>query len=881
MTRHRPRGRRRGSILPVVALMIIALCGFTALSVEIATIATVKLQCQNAADAAALAGARTLDGGTSAKTSQAQSNALAVAAGNTAPGVNSAGKAAQVGFSSSEVAFTAGTYHYDTNSQAFSPSNVLAAGENYNLVTVSVQRAVRNNFFAVNAGASNAAVNQTLVATAVAAHRPRDVTLVLDFSGSMNNESDLWNAESYLGPYNNQSNNTDPVVPAFGHYSSPSTALVSTSSSPGGQCNVTQPAQGVPALVDSFFQSNSSVNPGTAAFTAAPASYGTQPMGDLPVTKNITGSGNNFAQVVNDFFGTGFTTYYDPNFGNANSNYGNFEARVSYNGQYCQGYDYLYALSSLSYGTPPAPSARNQFGAPGFSRFVAGPKYWGKTFFMWPPDPRPSLDWRQLYFLNPGGGGAVSDNTVLWNPSGGTWYPPYDSSSGQTHYQINYKNILDWIKNVGPAAFPPMLRAGRILYYDQIPADVPASAYDHGQPDSNITDPNQRFWKEYIDYCLGVWRDPFGNVSTPGSPACSYGPDYAWGTVQISPRPSGPDPDSRGYKLAYMNYKDNPPRPRHRMWFGPMTMLQFISDTGINPGTARDISTYSAKLGISSILQDMQVNHPNDSVSVIIYDRPQYSNEPSIGRFTQAQYDLNRDYASMIDALWYPPNSTGADVRPWDVNGNQAPRADFDFIANTATQHGLMLAYNQLSGSSTLRNANANAGGLGRWGAQRLVILETDGMANVNTNAGFSNNGGVNSYYNILPSSYFTAANYDQNATLQVVQSICNDMNGNPGTANSEVSNSGLPGFATASRPVKVHTVAFGVVFQIASSAQSSAVGLLQSVSKIGGTTFPSSPSDPNDGYKWCIGPLSTRVQLLQQAYAKILDDGDSVSLVQ
>ena len=330
-----------------------------------------------------------------------------------------------------------------------------------------------------------------------------------------------------------------------------------------------------------------------------------------------------------------------------------------------------------------------------------------------------------------------------------------------------------------------------------------------------------------------------------------------------------------------MNYNDNPTRPRHRMWFGPMTMLQFISDTGINPGTARDISTYSAKLGISSILQDMQVNHPNDSVSVIIYDRPQYSNEPSIGRFTQAQYDLNRDYASMIDALWYPPNSTGADVRPWDVNGNQAPRADFDFIANTATQHGLMLAYNQLSGSSTLRNANANAGGLGRWGAQRLVILETDGMANVNTNAGFSNNGGVNSYYNILPSSYFTAANYDQNATLQVVQSICNDMNGNPGTANSEVSNSGLPGFATASRPVKVHTVAFGVVFQIASSAQSSAVGLLQSVSKIGGTTFPSSPSDPNDGYKWCIGPLSTRVQLLQQAYAKILDDGDSVSLVQ
>ena len=62
---NRPPGHRRrlGSVMPVVALLMVSLCGFTALSVEVATIATVKVQCQNAADAAALAGARTLNGG--------------------------------------------------------------------------------------------------------------------------------------------------------------------------------------------------------------------------------------------------------------------------------------------------------------------------------------------------------------------------------------------------------------------------------------------------------------------------------------------------------------------------------------------------------------------------------------------------------------------------------------------------------------------------------------------------------------------------------------------------------------------------------------------------------------------------------------------------
>ena len=691
------------------------------------------------------------------------------------------------------------------------------------------------------------------------------MAIIIDFSGSMNNESDIWNCESYLGSYINQSNNPDTVVPAFGHYSNASAGLVSTLSSPGGSSNMTAPNAGMPAMEDSYYQTNSTQS-SVVAFTAAPSSYGTQPMGDIPVYVNNAASGS-FAQTPNNLFNTSYTTSVPNN--SAAESFENGTPSVGSQGSSnnaLAGYDKLY-LARI----PTAPSGRNNLGVNGFSGFTTGPKYYGKTFFQWPPDPRANKDWRQLYFTD-ASNNPVVNNTSLFTTTG--WNLPVN---GATNYHINYAKILNWIKNVGPNPFPSQLIAGQVLYYNSIPTDVPAAAYDHSQPNSNITDPTVRFWKEYIDYVVGSWRDPFGNVQTPGSPSMSYGPDFTWGTVQVSARPTGTPPN--GSKLAYMNYADNPPRPRHRLWFGPMTMLQFIADTGLNPGTARDVSTFSTKLGIASVLQDIQLNHPNDQVSLILFDRPQYQNEPPNGQFTQAFYNLNRNYSAMINSLWYPPNSTSTTlVRPWDTNATQTPHSWGDYVGNTATQHALMLAYNQFSGSSTL--SGLNAGGLGRVGAKRLVIVETDGMANTNTSAGFTNSG-VNSFYNIQPGQTISAAGYDQTALLQVVQAMCNTSAGVAGTANSAVANPGLPGFATPSKPVVVHTIAFGIVFEIATATQTNCVGLLQAISQIGGTVFPAASNDPTNGYKWCIGGLANRVQLLQQAFSKVMDDGNSVSLIQ
>ena len=948
-TRTTPRARSRGTILPMVAICMVAICGFVALAVDVGMMAVAKTEAQNAADAAALAGARSIDGSASPDLTAASATA------------KNAAKANQVLAASvvdADVAVQHGTYRYDISTEKFSPAYTLTGSDTYNLTKATITRTPDTGF-----GKVFGIAKFNVSATAIAAHRPRDVSIILDFSGSMNDESDLWNSVStnHLGSTNATSNNTDSVFPKFGPYSAISTAYLKD---PGndprsGKSNVSQSSLGIPALVDDFY-AHSRGGSASSAFSAASSSYATAPDGDRPLYDN-----------------GGF----DPSAGYAIS-YRDLLGSTGRDKTFeLDGYDHFNGLGYNDLVTDPTDLATT------FKGYTRGPRYWGKTFFIWPPDPRagndlvdadvsrflqdfgysaadannssntlkgaqvkgiyqptkysnttyggnwpwptesslksylltvphptasrtlktsdpvynqvlrlhnrPRNDWRQKFFLKTGGsypnfGGPLNDNTKLWTSSSGYWLAP----SG--NYVINYKTILAWIKQ-GPNPFPSRLRAGRILYYDQIPDDVPSTAYDHTRPNTEITDPNKRFWKEYIDYALGVWRDPdtglpsvwgpgllyaYSSIYAYNTSTCSYGPDFAWvDGSDPSSTVSAPPTDGRS-----MNYIDNPRRPRHRAWFGPMTMIQFLSDTGLMPGTAHDISTYPAKLGISGALQDIKNNHPNDLVSMILFNRPQFDNEPAgNGTFNAAKYSLSRDYSGMIDSLWFPPNSGSADVRPWDVNGLQTPRAANDYTGNTATIFGFMLAYNQFSGNSALRTQTF--GGLGRKGAQRLVVLETDGMANVGVNptGGFSNQGSGKSYYNVRPADTVNSASYSENALLQVVQAICNKADGSPGTSPGYSSNPGYSGFADSRKPVQIHTIAFGALFEPTTSGsdQATAVNLLQQVSTIGGTRFPSSASDPDDGYKWCIGSIDDRKNKLRQAFSKVMDDGVSVSLIQ
>ena len=634
--------------MPLLAVSLVALFGFVALAVDVGRLSVASVQCQDAADLAAIAGARTLTTGSTANQAAATTNAQNAAIANPIRRPGPHGRRNR--------------RHPRRLPLQLRQPDVRAA------ISAVGDRQLRSHpgdHHAPGAAArsprSSGPSFSTLTATATAAYRPRDVAMVLDYSGSMNNESDIWNCESYLGSMENTPNNADPVFPQFGPYnpsfSANATLQCTSSDSRVGMCNITQAVMGVPATAADFYQNNFGAG-AVSAFTPAANTCASPVSGD----NYLTASGK----------------------------------------------------CVLTWSDDVNPSSAFFPGYSNFKGYTQGPGYWGKTFFIWPP--QPSGDWRKLYFELTSGA-ALNDNTQLWD-SNGNWQDP------PTNYIINYKAILNWIKNIGPNPFPSQLRAGNILYYSAIPSDVPAAAYDPTQPNSNITGVDggtvdQRFWKEYIDYVIGVWLDPFGNIQNPGSPTCSYGPDFTAGSgkaVQIS----GPDYKYKSWYAAFIDPNDNPKRPRHRLWFGPMTMIQYMSDTGLLPGTTHDISMVVAKLGIAGALQDIQNNHPNDLVSLCMFSRPPFSGEPAAaGQFPYACNNLGNNYTNIGNSLWFPPNSSSADVRPWDVNDQLTPRAHGDYDCNTTTDYGLMLAYNQFSTSTTLQNATANsksvaAGGFGR-----------------------------------------------------------------------------------------------------------------------------------------------------------------------
>ncbi len=951
---HTRTGRRRGAVLIYITISLVALLGFIALAIDLGVVMVARTQIQNAADAAAFAGARTLTGGANANLAQATTNGQNVAAANAIMGQP---------IPAANVTMTYGSYHYDPSTLTFSPQIPPVAPDGYDLAQATLTQA-NSTFFAKVFGITAFNVG----ATAIAAHRPRDVCIVLDYSGSMNNESDLWNCESYQGSNQNTSNNTDPVFPQWGYYDttfSPNCGLQCTSSSDlVGYCNITQSVGGSGPMVNDYYQNARGAASAMKAF--APATVwsavtnvpavtlsSTQPSGDQAQTSmsDPTGASYNYGQTIaNAKSGRAAGTIATSASDLIPTNYGSGTSAAPYNG-------------SKLWGTAP-------------NGYTVGPKYWGMTFFAWPPDP--DNDWRQLYFLSSGGAPwydslGVNTITSTSSSSGASAYPSNSAlfaaggslnSPPTGNYQINYKAILAWIqancvqKTPGDGRpFPTMLRSSNQVFYNFIPTDVPAGSYTWANANSNIAssaDPSVRFWKEYIDYVVGVWHDPMGNLQSPGTPTCSYGPDYTAGGSGVSI--SGPDSTvylnglvtisnpGAGYTSAptvtfsaptgssrvtatgratisggkvtgitvtnlgsgyttmptitltgggfttrataalqtftFMTPTDNSKRPRHRFWFGPMTMIQFMSDTGILPGVTTDISMLPAKLGIQGALMDIQNNHPNDLVSMLMFSRPHYNGEPTeAGQFTSPVSSLTKNYTTLINTLWFPTNSGTTDVTPWDANGLNTPHAHADYNANTATSYGLMLAYNQFSSSTTL-SSSGQGGGAGRVGAQRMVILETDGMANQSSTVPFISS--VTSGSNPTNNSYYVTGGNNASASsaspsqdaINVATKIC--------ALTTDTANG--PGFSTPTKSVILHCIAFGAVFEPDASGTegAAAMSFLQSLSAIGGTGFPSTVNDTSSPYyyKICIGTLAQRQAKLQAAFTTIIDSGISIIMV-
>ncbi len=164
--------------------------------------------------------------------------------------------------------------------------------------------------------------------------------------------------------------------------------------------------------------------------------------------------------------------------------------------------------------------------------------------------------------------------------------------------------------------------------------------------------------------------------------------------------------------MPYMHYADNPQRPLLDFWFGPMTMIDFLGNynlwyTGYGnnctqfcwwPGTCHEALTYACKLGVQGALSDIQNNHPNDMISLIMFCVPQTSATDTSGtRFNRVRVPLGQYYQALSESLWYPPatvcQGSTATVTPYDANNLEVPRA----MGGTCYAMPLMLAYNQFS----------------------------------------------------------------------------------------------------------------------------------------------------------------------------------------
>ena len=175
--RSRSHSRCRGAILPWVVVTLMVLIGFTALAVDVGNILSVHTELKTSMNAAALAGAS----GLSVSLDEARTRAMGYAALNTADRqpVTVADSDVELGL-------------WDASTRTFTRLDRLPAGSRPDAVRVSGEltsskgNAVKH-FFAGALGIDSSDVR----ASSIAVFQPRDIMVVLDLSGSMDDDSEL------------------------------------------------------------------------------------------------------------------------------------------------------------------------------------------------------------------------------------------------------------------------------------------------------------------------------------------------------------------------------------------------------------------------------------------------------------------------------------------------------------------------------------------------------------------------------------------------------------------------------------------------------------------------------------------------------------------
>lgn len=525
-----------------------------------------------------------------------------------------------------------------------------------------------------------------------------------------------------------------------------------------------------------------------------------------------------------------------------------------------------------------------------FKGFSMGPGYWGKTFFIWPPDPRAPVgnpgdpnyqpgDWRRRYFLNRTGGPLDTQGDNNTTNTAGTIDAVnevlFGTGSGQTlaltvPTQVNYPAILRWIKS-GPQVMPPNLRAGRVLFYSSIPNDVDTAT---GGTQERL---DKAFWKAYIDFVLGI-----GSYT---SAANMYGSADSWAASPQNITTNDLSPFQFGWEASpsrpYMRYIDSPRRPRLHFWFGPTSFMDFIAAVNGNwmPGTCYEAQCWQLKAGVNAVLDDVRNNHPNDFAGMVMFATSHHNG---------VRVPMSQNFTRLKNALFYPRSlltaidggNTTNEFRPYNTtlggyNSAEIPNAS----GSTDPATGLSYAYNLLS-SSNLSAATAVGTGAGRRGAQKIVIFETDGVPN-NYRVPTFNARGFNSYFTVA-GSVTSGSNGDttnMNHTYTVIQQIVKPL-ATTGTTTGVGPDSG---HSLPNAPARVYPIAFGDLFdeELAPSAtfRPTALQFLAKCAEYGGTGAAGATTLPSD--RIITGPYQQRIGRLRDTLERIFQSGVSVVLVE
>ena len=193
-----------------------------------------------------------------------------------------------VPITNAQLSVNIGRYTYNSTAQQFQAQFPGPSTENWNMV----QATVTTNQSNLVTFSSIFNFLPSLQAVSTAAHQPRDICLILDYSGSMRYRSLLGLATA--GSL--ASNNMNPVYPLFGAYSGSNARLQCTTEPPSPYLDANidwTTSDGRPPIVQDFYTSST----GGAAFSAAPSSYATTPAGDVPL-KTSKNTGGSYAQTL-------------------------------------------------------------------------------------------------------------------------------------------------------------------------------------------------------------------------------------------------------------------------------------------------------------------------------------------------------------------------------------------------------------------------------------------------------------------------------------------------------------------------------------------------------------------------------------------------------